>query len=742
MKKITLFALAFCLTGSLLAQPANDEPCGAINLPVTTYLNASSCTPTDTYTWTAATVSVATGFVNNCFSSNPSGDVWFKITVPANGQLEIKTAYGGSGIVDLAMQLYYASACNGTFTYIDCNDDDNNSVLPYLNKSGLTPASIVYLRLRPYSGGIFDGSVKICVSSNSTPGADEPCNAPEFIVGAADPLGQACVAQTNLNWQNATLTPAIPNPTCLSNTPPSNIRDVWFKFTAPASGKLTLTASSINNTALIALYSASACNGSFTEITCHNFSNSFSTNWNLNPGTVYYSRVFIHNYSSTLVYNNGSISFCLIDRKDVPAINNSVKVGIGIDSPFAKLDVVGTGIIRDNLLAGKDVEVRGDLIVQGNIRSKYGSSAVTGSLRFDSISMPNVLGNKIALYGGLGNTNKFGLGIQSSLLQMYTGAMGEDIAFGYGNSYNFKENIRFKGNGNVGIGIADPSNYNHGGTNRILQIHNDGIAANSQSQLMLSSGTTAIGSIGALNFVGTNLSFADRRLASISGILNVSSADLSFFTNNNGVLTEKMRIAGNGNVGIGTTTPVVPLQFSNNSFGTKISLYQGAFGHVGMGVYSGELRLQNDFPNGKVSMGVLETTGAYTELAKAERNGAFAFSVLGSLWVNGTTYASDERFKQNITAIQLPLQKLLQLNGVEYEMRVSEFAKNHFQTGRQMGLIAQNVEKVVPDAVQEKDGYKGVDYAKLVPLLIESIKAQQQQIEALKQEVADLKRRN
>jgi hypothetical protein len=332
--------------------------------------------------------------------------------------------------------------------------------------------------------------------------------------------------------------------------------------------------------------------------------------------------------------------------------------------------------------------------------------------------MPNVLGNKIALYGGLGNTNKFGLGIQSSLLQMYTGAMGEDIAFGYGNSYNLTENMRIKGNGNVGIGITNPS-------------AKLGIAGG----LALDEANTNTGSLlSGLKFGGTGTGEGIISKRTVGG----NQFGLDLYTG----AFPRLSITNNGNVGIGTTTPVVPLQFSNNSFGTKISLYQGAFGHVGMGVYSGELRLQNDFPNGKVSMGVLETTGAYTELAKAERNGAFAFSVLGSLWVNGTTYASDERFKQNITAIQLPLQKLLQLNGVEYEMRVSEFAKNHFQTGRQMGLIAQNVEKVVPDAVQEKDGYKGVDYAKLVPLLIESIKAQQQQIEALKQEVADLKRRN
>ncbi|MBL7738104.1 MAG: tail fiber domain-containing protein [Chitinophagaceae bacterium] len=198
-----------------------------------------------------------------------------------------------------------------------------------------------------------------------------------------------------------------------------------------------------------------------------------------------------------------------------------------------------------------------------------------------------------------------------------------------------------------------------------------------------------------------------------------------------------LTVLRNGNIGIGTVTPSVPLSFAS-SFGTKISLYHGSYGDVGIGVYGGELRLQNDIPNGKVSMGVIETTGSYTELAKAERNGAYAFSIFGTLWVNGATYASDERFKQNIETISSPLQKIQQINGVVYEMRVGEFPQYHFMPGRQIGLLAQNVEKVIPEAINEKDGYKGVDYAKLVPLLIEGIKEQQQQIDELKKLVEQL----
>jgi hypothetical protein len=152
-----------------------------------------------------------------------------------------------------------------------------------------------------------------------------------------------------------------------------------------------------------------------------------------------------------------------------------------------------------------------------------------------------------------------------------------------------------------------------------------------------------------------------------------------------------------------------------------------------MGVWSGELRLYTDLASGKVSFGVDNYSSGYTELGYFQRNNAYALSVLGSIWANSVTYASDERFKQNISAIQSPLQKLMLLNGVEYEMKKEAFPKNNFMPGRQIGLLAQNVEQVFPEAVSENaDGYKGVDYARLVPLLIE---AMEKQIEVLTKQV-------
>ena len=239
-----------------------------------------------------------------------------------------------------------------------------------------------------------------------------------------------------------------------------------------------------------------------------------------------------------------------------------------------------------------------------------------------------------------------------------------------------------------------------------------------------------------------NIARSDNSL--VAGTFNDTSNTNRLFEIGNGTTnntrSNAFTVLSNGKVGIGTTNPTSTLSFANTT-GKKISFYGGVTGDYGMSVEAGQLRIFSDGPTSKVSFGTDDYTNGYTENAKAERSGVFSFEVLGSLWVNGTTYASDERFKQNISPISSPLQKLLQINGVEYEMKTAAFANRHFQPGRQMGLIAQNVETIVPEAVNEKDGYKGVDYAKLVPLLIESIKELSKQNTDLQKRVELLEKR-
>jgi len=86
---------------------------------------------------------------------------------------------------------------------------------------------------------------------------------------------------------------------------------------------------------------------------------------------------------------------------------------------------------------------------------------------------------------------------------------------------------------------------------------------------------------------------------------------------------------------------------------------------------------------------------------------------------------SDERLKQNIQPLASSLAKLAQLRGVSFKWK-DEPQDN------QIGLVAQEVEKILPEIVStDSEGYKSIAYGKLTAVLLEAIKEQQQQIDEL-----------
>ena len=100
--------------------------------------------------------------------------------------------------------------------------------------------------------------------------------------------------------------------------------------------------------------------------------------------------------------------------------------------------------------------------------------------------------------------------------------------------------------------------------------------------------------------------------------------------------------------------------------------------------------------------------------------------------------ASDERLKDNIEIIKEPIEKIQQLRGVEYQWNGLQ---NTYPSGSlDSGIIAQDVQKVLPQLVKERgDGYLGVRQERLVGLLVESIKDQQEQINELKLQIKEIK---
>jgi hypothetical protein len=97
--------------------------------------------------------------------------------------------------------------------------------------------------------------------------------------------------------------------------------------------------------------------------------------------------------------------------------------------------------------------------------------------------------------------------------------------------------------------------------------------------------------------------------------------------------------------------------------------------------------------------------------------------------------SSDIRFKENITPIENALDKISKISGNTYDWK-AENKIEHGYEGNDVGVIAQEIEAVLPQLVQTREnGFKAVKYDKLVALLIEGIKEQQLQIEELKAKI-------
>ena len=87
--------------------------------------------------------------------------------------------------------------------------------------------------------------------------------------------------------------------------------------------------------------------------------------------------------------------------------------------------------------------------------------------------------------------------------------------------------------------------------------------------------------------------------------------------------------------------------------------------------------------------------------------------------------------KENIKTIENSLDKVLQLRGVEFDWKETKDSS--------IGLIAQEVEEVLPELVHETDDIKSVSYGNITAVLIEAIKEQNEIINNMKKEIEELK---
>lgn len=179
--------------------------------------------------------------------------------------------------------------------------------------------------------------------------------------------------------------------------------------------------------------------------------------------------------------------------------------------------------------------------------------------------------------------------------------------------------------------------------------------------------------LGVIDFRDNTQSYA--KIQAGAGPNHISAANmdgiLTFWTTS-GVAnsTEKMRIDKNGNVGIGLPNP-----------GFKLDV------------------------NGDVNIA---------------SSGSLRFGGISVCTSSGCTASSDRNLKENIQPLRNSLDQILRLQGVEYDYK----DKSKFTSQRQIGVIAQEVEKIYPQVVitDPKSGFKSVAYDHLVAPLIEAFK--------------------
>lgn len=139
------------------------------------------------------------------------------------------------------------------------------------------------------------------------------------------------------------------------------------------------------------------------------------------------------------------------------------------------------------------------------------------------------------------------------------------------------------------------------------------------------------------------------------------------------------------------------------------------------------------------STGKLNLLGAQV----SNSNTSGTLTVTGGVGVTGAMYvggeivayaASDIKLKENISKIDNSLEKLSKISGYQYHWNKIAQEMYPERTTLDVGVLAQEVKEIIPSAVVEReDGYLAVKYDKLIPLLIEAVKA-------LKAEIEDMKR--
>jgi hypothetical protein len=399
-------------------------------------------------------------------------------------------------------------------------------------------------------------------------------------------------------------------------------------------------------------------------------------------------------------------------------------------STFAKLN--GGNTFTGNQIISASVYVTGDMVV-------YGSS----SLQNITASAVSIGTNTVILNTDTPSVRFGGISVQDS--GSGAGVSGSLLWDSQNNHWIYQHPIGGAESGMSGRVISGPKNSGSLGEEAGLTVGQIPVASGDDhlSDSIISASVTKVTVSGDLDVTG-NVS-----ASTISGIGNATAYSTSVASRITSLEGTDITITLTGDVtGTGTIT-----NLGNVSFATTVAANQVALGTDTTGDYVASLvagtgvTLSNN--SGESATPTIAIGQSVATSANAQFNslgiGMAASATAGRIDATNDIVAyssSDIRFKENIKPIENALDKISKISGNTYDWK-EENKIEHGYEGNDVGVIAQEIEAVLPQLVQTREnGYKAVKYDKLVALLIEGIKEQQTQIHSLTIEIENLKKNN
>ena len=268
-------------------------------------------------------------------------------------------------------------------------------------------------------------------------------------------------------------------------------------------------------------------------------------------------------------------------------------------------------------------------------------------------------------------------------------------------------------------------------------------------ELTLATLTALEAATGSSNVSITNLNTATASLN--TSVSNLNAASSSYETKGRSIVSGSSQItyASISSIPSGIVSGSSQILGGTNIFSSSAQLPSG--------IVSGSTQVISLLPMSTVSgssqVTLSSTTGYGTVInqnllttSNVQHNslgiGMAASGTAGRIDASGDIVAfstTDKNFKENITPIENPIEKIRMISGNTYDWKV-DMKEFHGFEGNDVGVIAQEIEAVLPQLVTTREtGYKAVKYDKLVALLIEGMKAQQNQIDNLTIEIEKLK---